>query len=265
MLAFICGLLIVNMANAAEFVIKGTYNGKNLYVHNPHNDDQDFCITEFYVNGVRFTAPKSSAIDVDLSHLLAETSVTIKVIHTEVCEPKLMNANVLRKNNEFHFSAVEFSKNQLNWIGKGEQKHGVYFLETFKHDSWSTVKVINAKGSASNPYAEGVTLHAGVNKFRVRYVNNHGKMFFSNEVVYFANKEKVSLAPSKVEGKLTFSAQVKYEVQNENRQVILRGEGEMVDCSQLSSGSYYMVYDNRTEKFSKEASALVLQEKTHCQ
>jgi hypothetical protein len=251
-LAFICGLMLVNMANGAEFVIKGTYNGKNLYLHNPHNEDQDFCISEFYVNGIRFAAPKSSAIDVDLSHLLSETNVTIKIVHTEVCEPKLMNANVLRRNQEFHFSAMEINKSQLNWIGKGEQKHGVYFLEAFKHDSWNTVKVINAKGDiSSNPYAEEVALHSGINKFRVRYVNNHGKMFFSNEVVYFANRDKISFAPSHVESSLTFSAQVKYEIQDENKNVILKGEGEMVDCSHLKSGSYYMVYDNKTEKFSK--------------
>jgi len=208
MLAFICGLLIVNMANAAEFVIKGTYNGKNLYIHNPHNEDQDFCITEFYINGLRFTAPKSSAIDVDLSHLLVETNVTIKVIHTEVCEPKLMNMNVLRKSQEFHFSAVEFNKNQLNWIGKGEQKHGVYFLETFKSDSWSAVKVINAKGSVSNLYAEEVALNSGINKFRVRYVNNHGKMFFSHEVIYFANGTKANLTDMKAEEKENLAAQI---------------------------------------------------------
>ncbi len=252
-LAFICGLLLVNAANAAEFVVKGTYNGKNLYLHNPHNEDQDFCITEFYINGVRFTAPKSSAIDVDLSHLLSQTNVTIKIVHTEVCEPKLMNAAVLRQNQEFHFSAVEINKNQLNWIGKGEQKHGVYFLEAFKHDSWNTVKVINAKNVSVNstPYAEEVALHTGVNKFRVRYVNNHGKMFFSNEVVYFSNKSRVSFAPNMVESSLTFSSEVKYEIQDENMNVILKGEGEMVDCSNLKSGSYYMVYDNKTEKFTK--------------
>ncbi|TAH21404.1 MAG: hypothetical protein EAZ08_03525 [Cytophagales bacterium] len=195
------------MATAAEFVIKGTYNGKNLYIHNPHNEDEDFCITEFYVNGVRFTAPKSSAIDVDLSHLIVETNVTIKVIHTEVCEPKLMNMNVLRKNQEFHFSAVEFNKNQLNWIAKGEQKHGVYFLESFKNDSWNTIKVVNVKGSVSNLYSEEVALHKGINKFRVRYVNNHGKMFFSNEVACFSNK-KENLAESITNEKTNLAAQV---------------------------------------------------------
>ncbi|TAH21987.1 MAG: hypothetical protein EAZ08_02320 [Cytophagales bacterium] len=249
-LALICGLFIVNIASAAEFVIKGIYNGKNLYIHNPHNEDEDFCITEFYVNGVRFTAPKSSAIDVDLSHLLAETNVTIKVIHTEVCEPKLMNMNVLRKNQEFHFSAVEFSKNQLSWIGKGEQKHGVYFLETFKHDSWATVKVINAKGGLNSPYAEELSLHTGINKFRVRYVNSHGKIFFSNEVVYFANRAKISFLINDTENNLTFSAQTKYEIQNENRQVVMKGEGETVDYSQLVAGNYYVVYDNKIEKMS---------------
>lgn len=189
--AFICGLLVMNIATAAEFVIKGTYNGKNLYMHNPHNEDDDFCIKEFYVNGVRFTAPKSSAIDIDLSHLVLETSVTIKVIHTEVCEPKLMNMNVLRKNQDFHFSAVEFNKNQLIWTGKGEQRHGMYFLETFKKDSWTTVKVINAKGGVSNLYAEEIAPHSGTNKFRIRYANSHGKIFFSNELVYFAEGSKL--------------------------------------------------------------------------
>jgi hypothetical protein len=201
---------------------------------------------------VRFSAPKSSAIDVDLSHLLVETNVTIKIVHTEVCEPKLMNANVLRKNQEFHFSALEMAKNNLNWIGKGEQKHGVYFVEAFKHDSWTTVKVVNAKGNtSSNPYAEEVALHSGVNKFRVRYVNNHGKVFFSKEVVYFADKEAVSFFPKQVEGSLTFSAGVKYEVHDERNNVVLKGEGELVDCAGLKAGNYYMVYDNKTEKFSK--------------
>ena len=251
-LAFIFGLIIVNLANAAEFVVKGTYNGKNLYLHNPHNEDDDFCITEFYVNGVRFSAPKSSALDVDLSHLLAETNVTIKIVHTEVCEPKLMNANVLRKNQEFHFAGVEINKNQLSWIGKGEHKHGVYFVEAFKHDSWNTTKVINAQGaSSSNPYAEEVAMHTGVNKYRVRYVNNHGKTFFSNEVVYFSNKERVKFAYNETESKLTFTAQVGYEVQDENRNTIMKGKGETIDCAKLKNGVYYMVYDNQVEKFSK--------------
>lgn len=261
-IAFICGLTIVNLANAAEFVIKGTYNGKNLYLYNPHNDDQDFCISEFYVNGVRFTAPKSSALDVDLSHLLAETNVTIKIVHTEVCEPKLMNPNVLRKNQEFHFSALEIAKSQLSWIGKGEQKHGVYFIEAFKHDTWATVKVVNAQGhTSSNPYAEEVALHSGVNRFRIRYVNNHGKMFFSKEIVYFSDKESVSFFPKQVENSLTFSAQVKYEIHDEHNNLVMKGEGEQVDCATLRAGNYYMIYDNKTEKFSKVEPVIL--ETTH--
>jgi hypothetical protein len=34
----------------------------------------------------------------------------------------------------------------------------------------------------------------------------------------------------------------------------------MVDCSALKSGSYYMVYDNKTEKFTK-TEATVAQDK----
>jgi hypothetical protein len=251
-LAFIFGLIIVNLANAAEFVVKGAYNGKNLYLHNPHNEDDDFCIAEFYVNGVRFSAPKSSALDVDLSHLLAGTNVTIKIVHTEVCEPKLMNANVLRKSEEFHFAGVEINKTQLSWAGKGEHKHGVYFVEAFKNDSWNTIKVINAQGSTShNPYAEEVTMHTGVNKFRVRYVNNHGKTFFSHEATYFSNKDKVKFAYNEMDNSLTFTAKVKYEIQDENRNTILKGNEEIVNCNKLKNGVYYMVYDNQVEKFSK--------------
>lgn len=261
-LAFIFGLIIVNLANAAEFVVKGTYNGKNLYLHNPHNTDDDFCITEFYVNGVRFSAPKSSALDVDLSHLLTETNVTIKIIHTEVCEPKLMNANVLRKNQEFHFASTEINKTQLSWIGKGEHKHGVYFVETFKNDAWNTTKVINAQGNVSStPYAEEIALHTGVNKFRVRYVNNHGKMFFSHEVVYFSNKERVKFAYNESDNSLTFTAKVKYEIQDEHRNTILKGDEAVVNCAQLKNGVYYMVYDNQVEKFSKTDVATATEEK----
>ncbi|SFF50561.1 hypothetical protein, partial [Thermoflexibacter ruber] len=150
------------------------------------------------------------------------------------------------------FSALEIAKSQLSWIGKGEQKHGVYFIEAFKHDSWATVKVVNAQGhTSSNPYAEEVALHSGVNKFRIRYVNNHGKMFFSKEIVYFSDKESVSFFPKQVEHSLTFSAQVKYEIHDEHNNLVMKGEGEQVDCATLRAGNYYMIYDNKTEKFSK--------------
>ena len=71
-------LLSISPAMAGELVLSGVYHGSNLYVQNPHDGNNSFCIKDIYVNGKKhMDAPKASVFTIDLSTLRENTQVKI--------------------------------------------------------------------------------------------------------------------------------------------------------------------------------------------
>ncbi len=253
---YLLGLLFLGFTiplQAAEMLIKGVYQGQNVFVQNPHDGNNNYCISEVYLNDKKIEHPKTTAFDIDLSHLKQGDAVVIKFIHRDDCSPKIMNMHAIRVKEDFQFVNIEATEQKIIWVTKGERKFAQFFFEAFKNNAWMVEKVFNCKGvQGNNVYDLPVTHNSGVNKYRIKYLEISGKTSYSPEVVFESDAEKVTFYPKTVAETITFSKSVKYEILDPYYNVLLRGNGASVDCKKLKPGSYYVVFDNRTEKFLKK-------------
>ncbi len=254
---FVCFFCFFGLINfgvlAAEIIIAGVYRGTNLFVQNPHDGNNNYCISEVYVNNKKVEHQKATAFDIDLSSFKLNDVVNIRIIHGDYCTPKVMNMSAIKIREDFQFTSTEATETKLIWTTKGERKFGQYFLEIFKNNGWVVEKVMNCKAQVGNNIYEANTLHnSGTNKYRIKYLEISGKSSYSPEVVYISDEEKVSFYPKSVTENITFSKNVKYEVLDIYYNVVMRGSGVVLDCTGLKLGTYYLVFDNRTEKFLKK-------------
>jgi hypothetical protein len=239
---------------AAEMIVNGIYQGTNLFVQNPHDGKNNYCIAEIYLNNKKADFPKNStAFDIDLSSLTVGATIHLRFVHSDDCLPKIMNMGAIKVREEFQFTSIDATDTKLVWTTKGEKRFGQYFLEAFKNNAWKVEKVLNCKAQAGNNIYEINASHSsGVNKYRIKYLEISGKSVYSPERVYESDAEQVTFYPKSVTQNITFSKIVKYEVLDVYYNIVMRGNGAMADCTGLKGGTYYLVFDNRTEKFLKK-------------
>ena len=86
-LLLILGVLISNavLAEVSKvLILTGVYSGKNLYVQNPLLPDKHFSTEEVFVNEkLVLSHPLTSAFTMDLSHLMVDQPVEIKIVQKE--------------------------------------------------------------------------------------------------------------------------------------------------------------------------------------
>ena len=251
---FMCCFLMVYQSMAGELVLTGVYHGSNLYVQNPHDGENNYCIKDIYVNGKKhMDAPKSSVFTIDLSSLKESAQVKIEIYHTDGCEPKIINPNAIRVKEEFQFIFLDMDDHQIHWKSKGEKKLGKYFIEKFEHNTWQIERAVDGRGDpTANEYRKPVDHHAGENKYRLKYLEISGRTYYSEEIVFVSSREKITFSPQRVSSKLYFSRTTDYEIADAYGNKVMSGRAEEVDCSKLKMGVYYLSFDNRTEKFIKK-------------
>ncbi len=250
-------LLIISLcsAQAGVFTISGVYQGKNLYVQNPFTGNlKDFCTEDVFVNDVKVMSNiKSSAYEIDLSHLKMNDPVDIKITHKDDCKPKVLNPQVIRVNSAFQFISFNVDAESLSWVTKGEKTNGKVFIEQFLNNSWLAVKEIPGKGSATiNNYSLEEIHHSGLNKYRVKYLEKDGQVFYSKVVEFTSSKQPVAFYPKRVTSKVTLTRAVPFEVIDSYGNSVKKGSGMEIDMSDLKEGVYYLNFDNRTEKVLKK-------------
>jgi hypothetical protein len=238
-----------------SLTLNGAYQGKNLYVQNPFTSNmKDFCTDEVFVNETKVMSQiKSSAFEIDLSHLKVNDPVVVKIVHKEDCKPKVLNAQVIRLNSTFQFSNFTIDNTILNWSTKGEKSGDKVAVEQFINNNWITLKEMPSKGSSSsNNYVFDQNHHSGVNKYRIKYMEKDGNVFYSKVVEFQSQLQEVTFYPKRVSNKIYLSRAVDYEVIDGYGTVISKGKGKEIVCEQLKEGVYYLNIDNKTEKFLKK-------------
>ncbi len=248
-------LLSWNVYAQEEFTVTGEYQGKNIYVQNPLSPDQiNFCTKEVYLNQqLILQSPKTSAFVIDLSGLNIGDPVFIKIVYSRGCSPKIINPQVIRSKSKFRFINESADAISLNWTTGGELPHGMFYVEHYVQKKWVTMKKVPGKGAFDyNQYALQPDHHTGENKYRIRYQQNDGKIFFSKVFEYFYDVEPVSFYPTLVKDKITLSRETAYEIRDGQGKKILKGISKEIHLSTLKPGLYYLYIDNRKEKFVKE-------------
>lgn len=252
-----------SFASYADLSFEGHYQGKNLYVQNPPDEDGfGFCVTKATVNGDPVVdGIQSSAFEIDFTQfgLQIGDPVFIVLEHGLGCKPKVLNQEVLLPKSTFEIKTISCSPDgKLVWTTSGESGKLPYVVEQFRWNKWVVIGEVDGTGKATtNEYTFNVTPHSGENKVRVTQTDHTGKKRPSDAVT-FENKTilEPEVNPKRVNKSITFSSgsstiETKYEIYDAYGNIVKKGVGSVVDCSNLKKGFYYINYDNKTEKFMK--------------
>jgi len=94
-----CSDKATTTSTGTSIILKGHYNGNNLFVKNPMGPDGlGFCVNEIMINGNRTSDEITSEnieIDLKASGVREGHEITIEIKHYKGCEPKILNPQVL--------------------------------------------------------------------------------------------------------------------------------------------------------------------------
>ena len=254
--------LLGSFVFGAPLSIEGTYQGKNLYVQNPMDDEGfGYCATKVTVNGdIMPGGTNMGAFEIDFANfnIAIGEPIFIVIEHNEGCKPKILNPEVLLPRSTFVVKSITVSPTgKLNWMTTGEQGKLPYIIEQYRWNTWITVGEVQGKGVAGdNTYEFAVNPHSGENTVRVTQVDHSGTKRTSKEVKFTSNVPAVMKSPVKVKDIINFTAngapvETRYEIHDAYGNIVKKGVGTSVNCSNLLSGAYYINFDNVNEKFIK--------------
>jgi hypothetical protein len=258
-------LLVLNLLSVVSYgalSIEGSYQGKNLYVQNPMDDDGfGYCATKVTVNGdIMPGGTNMGAFEIDFSmfNIAIGDPVFIVIEHNDGCKPKILNPEVLLPRSTFKVSSIEISNTgALNWKTVDEHGKLPYFIEQYRWNKWVNIGEVGGKGNVGgNSYEFQVNPHSGENKIRVVQVDHSGAKRTSNEVKFVSGLSPVTKSPTKVKDIINFSSngkpiETRYEIFDAYGSIVKKGFGSSVNCENLIKGIYYINYDNVNEKFIK--------------
>lgn len=243
--------------------VEGTYQGKNLYVQNPiDNDGFGFCATKVTVNGDIMPGGTSQAafeIDFGMFNIALGEPVFIVIEHNDGCRPKILNPEVLLPKSTFVTSSIKATNDgRLTWTTTGEKGKLPFVIEQFRWNKWVQVGEVQGKGTnGPNMYEFIVTPHSGENKIRVAQFDHTGKGRYSQAITFVSSVPEVSKRPAIVKDKIEFFSngaptETRYEIYDAYGNIVKKGVGSLVNCANLVKGVYYINYDNINEKFIKQ-------------
>ena len=254
-LIFILIQMIPVIALAEDFIVTGEYQGKNVYIQNPlSNDNINFCTEYVYLNDqVVISFPKTSAFEIKLEHLHLGDPLVIRVIHKKDCKPKIINPQVIRSKSKFHFLSINANENEINWMTTGEYSNGIFYVEKYSGNEWLEDKTVYGRGNIdNNQYSISPNYFAGENKIRIKYTTEHGNIFYSKVFEHYSAQDPISFYPVSVSDKIFLSRKTAYQVLDPAGNLVAKGNSEVIDCSKLKTGLYYLSIENRQEKFFKK-------------
>lgn len=245
----------------ANLSIEGSYQGKNLYIQNPEDEDGfGFCATKVTVNGdVMPGGVNQSAFEVNFAvfGLKVGDPVFIVIESNPGCKPKILNPEVLLPRSTFEIMSITCTPSgKLSWSTKSEQGKLPFVVEQYRWNKWVNIGEVDGQGVPTEcKYEFQVAPHSGENKIRVVQIDHSGKKKASPEVT-FADPSVgvVDFSPKKVRSTITFTSggktvETKYEIYDAYGNIVKKGVGSVVDCENLKKGAYYINYDNKNEKF----------------
>lgn len=263
MKAFLITLSLFSIIIArADLSIEGSYQGKNLYVQNPEDEDGfGFCATKVTINGdVMPGGVSRSAFEIDFSlfNINVGDPIFIVIEHNNGCTPKILNPEVLLPRSTFQVTEMTISDDGLlKWKTTSEQGKLPYIIEQYRWNKWVSAGEVDGVGTPTeNSYEYKVIPHSGENKVRVVQVDNSGTKKKSDEQTFTSSLTMVEMAPKKVKSEIKFTTNgaaidTKYEIYDAYGNIVKKGYASSVNCENLRKGAYYINFDNKNEKFIK--------------
>lgn len=262
-LVLFIGCYFLNLSVFAALSVEGTYQGKNLYVQNPVDDEGfGYCATKVTVNGDIMpggTSMGAFEIDFSLFNIEIGEPVFIVIEHNDGCNPKILNPEVLRPRSTFVVTEMNITNaGRLTWKTSSEQGKLPFFIEQYRWNKWVVVGEVQGKGSGgANSYEFQVSPHSGVNTIRIVQVDHSGQKRNSKEIKFTSTTPLITKTPAQVRNEIKFLAngqpiETRYEIYDAYGNIVKKGFGSSVNCSNLLRGVYYINFDNVNEKFIKK-------------
>jgi hypothetical protein len=243
---------------SGEIVLKGVYQGKNIYVMNPFaSSGVGFCVYEVTVNGQLTTDEiNSSAFEVDLTifQFSKGDKLIIIIKHKDGCLPKVINPEVLKPQSTYKASTMKINREgELTWKTTGESGSLPFIIEQFRWNKWVKVGSVEGKGSAgTNDYNYTVHPHSGNNRFRIKQIDYTRKPRYSAEIRHRSMLPPVTFEPKKPSTEIVFSRETMYEIYDYFGNLVDKGFAARVDISNITKGDYFLNYGTKTETFKKK-------------
>lgn len=246
-------LVIVNYSFGGEITLRGTYQGKDIFVQNPFNSStKSFCTTGVYVNGARILdAPSISAFKIDLSHFNDGESIEIRIEYNEGCSPSIVNPTALKTSEEFQFMNFQVDHNSINWTVNGERGGDYYIYHESQENDWSVMDTVVARGSESSGYSRKPSHRIGDNKYQIKYIDKHQEEHKSDIVVFTASENYITFYPQIATTSIILSDTCEYEIEDYFGKKIKKGSGIEIPVTGIKPGKYYLIIQNRKEQFIK--------------
>jgi hypothetical protein len=240
---------------AEEIVVKGTYQGENIYVRNPFAPSGvGFCAYEVTVNGMITTDEiNSSAFEIDLTSygFTIGDEVTVTIKYKDDCMPMVLNANALKVKKPAKFRSIAIKDGVLTFSTTGETGSIPFIIEQFRWNKWVKVGEVKGKGkNVPNTYEVKIRTHSGANKFRVRQTDNKKISVYSKEAICLVPGGAVTYKTT--DSAINFSADTMYEIYDQYGGIVFKGYGSNINISSLTKGRYYLNYDNAQTEFMKK-------------
>lgn len=243
---------------SGEIVLKGIYQGKNIYVMNPFaSSGVGFCVYEVTVNGQLTTDEiNSSAFEIDLTifQFSKGDKLIIIIKHKDGCLPKVINPEVLKPQSTYVASLMKVNREgNLTWTAKGESGSLNFIVEQFRWNKWIKVGSVKGKGTVGdNKYTVKVNPHSGNNRFRIKQIDYTRKSRYSKEIRYRSMLPPVTYEPTKPTTEIIFSNETMFEIYDYYGNLVNKGIGARIDISSLKKGDYFLNYGTKTETFKKK-------------
>ena len=249
----LCLILIGNIVIAGEITLRGTYQGKDVFVQNPFNSTtKSFCTTGVYINGARILdAPAISAFKIDLSHFSEGESIEVRIEYNDGCAPLIVNPTALKSIGEFQFMNFQVDHNSISWTSTGE-KGGEYLVyHESKENNWTVIDTVKARGSQSSGYSRKPSHRIGDNKYQIKYIDKHKEEHKSDIVIFTASENYITFYPQIATTSLILSDTCVYEIEDYFGKIVKKGIGIEVPVTNIKPGKYYLIIQNRKEQFIK--------------
>jgi hypothetical protein len=252
----ISGLVLCKQdAFALELTLRGTYQGKNIFVQNPYlNEQQVFCTQSVTVNGRSVLSyVKSSAYEIDLSFLSPNQALEIIITHWENCSPKILNPQVVKPLEKFRFLDFQIDESSLRWKTVGEWKGDTLLVEQkTQYTDWEVVVGMAAKGNQeNNMYSISLDHAPGINLFRVKYISDFLGEMTSSEHEFEYKLPPVTFSPARPTTKISLSREAEFEILDRYENFVMGGKAKEINIRNLPPGGYYLVIESQREKFLK--------------
>jgi hypothetical protein len=255
---FLLPVLSCGFAYGGVIVLEGKYQNKNLYVQNGYaGSGVGFCTYEVKINGqVTTDEINSSAFEIDFSQFQIKpgTEVKVEIKHKDDCTPKILNPEALKPKATFEPLTISVNNTgSVSWSVKNEQGALPFIIEQYRWNKWINVgEVMGAGTPEKHDYKFQVSLHSGLNRFRVKQVGFGGTVKYTKEYTVNSNIPALSYETSKDSKKVELTGESMYELYDAYGNIVKKGYGKDIDVGSFSRGLYYLCFDNQVVDFKKK-------------